>query len=143
MRSIPALLFLLTLAAGPAAAATLIVRVTVDGPQADAGSIDCALFAAPDGFPTDASKANRQSHPSRADGVTCRWDDVPGGRHAVAIGHDLNGNQRVDTNFLGMPREGWGVSRNTRPTLRAPRFDEAAFEIVAGTDLVLDVAVSK
>lgn len=68
---------------------------------------------------------------------------MPSGRHAVAIGHDLNGNQRVDTNFLGMPKEAWGVSRNPRPALRAPRFDEAAFEVSAGVDQVIDVTVSK
>lgn len=49
------------------------------------------------------------------------------GTYAIALTHDLNGNRRTDTDFLGRPTEDWGVSRGARPLLRAPRFDEAAF----------------
>jgi uncharacterized protein (DUF2141 family) len=40
-----------------------------------------------------------------------------------------------------MPKEAWGVSRNARPTLRAPRFDEAAIAIEGGgvTELTIEV----
>ena len=58
--------------------------------------------------------------------------------------HDVNGNRRADTNLVGMPVEQWGVTNNARPTLRAPRFDEAAFAVAeAGGEVVLDVRVAK
>jgi uncharacterized protein (DUF2141 family) len=62
----------------------------------------------------------------------------------VSIAHDMNGNRKVDTNFLGLPSEQWGVSRNIRPTLRAPRFEGAVFKIAndAG-DVMIDIRVSK
>jgi uncharacterized protein (DUF2141 family) len=50
----------------------------------------------------------------------------------------------VDTNFVGMPTEQWGVSRNVRPTLRAPRFDEASFKVAADAgEIVIDIKVAK
>jgi uncharacterized protein (DUF2141 family) len=76
--------------------------------------------------------------------VACRFSDVPEGTYAASIGHDLNGNRRVDTNFVGLPTEPWGVSNNARPALRAPRFDEASFKVSAETmELVIDSKVAR
>jgi uncharacterized protein (DUF2141 family) len=129
-------------APGPSVAADLTVRV--GGMLEPLGQIGCSLFASPDGFPMGNSKARVQWLPADAKGVSCRFADVVPGRYAVALGHDLNGNRRVDTNFVGLPTEQWGVSRNARPTLRAPRFDEAVFEVaVDATELVVDIKVAK
>lgn len=114
-------------AAPPAGAADLVVRV--GGLAAPLGSVGCSLFASEAGFPMDNSRAQQQWLPAQADGVLCRFKGLAPGPYALAIGHDRNGNQRVDTNVLGLPTEQWGVSNNLRPTLRAPRFEEAAFTI--------------
>jgi uncharacterized protein (DUF2141 family) len=69
---------------------------------------------------------------------------VPEGAYAVSIAHDMNGNREVDTNFLGMPSGQWGVSRNIRPKLRAPRFEEAVFKIAADAgEVMIDIKVAK
>lgn len=108
------------------------------------GQVGCSLFAGPDGFPMDSSKARTQWLSADANGVSCRFPDVAPARYAVSVGHDLNGNRRVDSNFVGMSTEQWGVSRNPRPSLRAPRFDEAVLEIAAdATELVIDIKVAK
>jgi uncharacterized protein (DUF2141 family) len=100
--------------------------------------------------------AGRESLPARAphragDGLVSghrvnlleRYD-YPEGSYAVSIGHDLNGNKRVDTNFIGLPTEQWGVSNNARPSLRAPRFDEAVFKVAADAkEWVIDIKVAK
>lgn len=52
--------------------------------------------------------------------------DIPGGRYALAVFHDENGNGKVDTNWLGLPSEGFGFSRVT--ALRVPSFDETSFD---------------
>jgi uncharacterized protein (DUF2141 family) len=124
------------------AATELVVRV--GGIKAPLGQIGCALFAEATGFPMDNARAQQLWVPAQADGATCRFSGLNPGRYAVSIGHDRNGNRRVDTNFLGMPTEQWGVSNNARPTLRAPRFDEAAFSVPADTaELVLRIEVAK
>jgi uncharacterized protein (DUF2141 family) len=50
---------------------------------------------------------------------------VPFGQCAVLALHDENANERFDKNFLGIPKEGYGVSNGARHKLRAPRFEEA------------------
>ncbi len=128
MKTLHYLLPAALLCAGPVAAAADVV-VIVSGARSSAGSIGCALFSSDKGFPMDNSGAVQQW--TTLDGTTakCRFVGVAAGRYAISIAHDLNGNKRVDTNFLGIPTEGWAVSNNVVPTLRAPRFDEAAFRV--------------
>ena len=129
-------------APGTSVAADLVVKVS--GMVEPFGQVGCALFASPDGFPLDTAKARMQWLPGDAKGVSCKFTGVSAGRYAISVGHDLNGNKRVDMNFVGMPTEQWGVSRGARPALRAPHFDEAVFEVTAGaTELVIDIKVAK
>lgn len=52
------------------------------------------------------------------EGLECR-------AYALAVVHDENGNGKLDTNFLGIPREGLGASRNARRMFGPPTFDDA------------------
>lgn len=125
-----------------AGAAELVIRIT--GLSEPLGQVGCSLFAGPAGFPMDNAGARQLWQAADAKGVTCRFSDVPEGSYAVSIGHDLNGNKRVDTNFIGLPTEQWGVSNNARPSLRAPRFDEAVFKVAADAkDVVIEIKVAK
>ncbi len=123
-----------------AAGADVVVRVS--GIASSTGEIGCALFPAGPAFPMDASGARQVWVKADAAGVSCRFDGVAEGSWAVSVSHDLNGNRKVDTNFFGIPTEAWGVSNNVRPSLRAPRFDEAAFKVAAAA-VELDIKVAK
>jgi len=57
------------------------------------------------------------------------WGDLAPGVYAVSAHHDENGNGKMDTNFLGIPKEGHGVSNNPAPKRRKPHFDEAQFSL--------------
>lgn len=127
---------------GASHATEVVVRVS--GLSETLGQVGCSLFGGAAGFPMDNTSARNLWLPADAKGVTCRFNDVPEGTYAVSIGHDVNGNKRVDTNFIGLPTEQWGVSNNARPTLRAPRFDEASFKVAADAkDVVIDIEVAK
>jgi len=54
--------------------------------------------------------------------------DVPPGRYAVQGYHDENRNQKVDRNFLGIPKEGVAFSNDARIVFGPPKFSEAAFD---------------
>lgn len=45
-------------------------------------------------------------------------NNVPNGDYAVMVFQDLNNNQKLDTNMLGIPKEPYGFSNN--PTLYGP-----------------------
>jgi uncharacterized protein (DUF2141 family) len=54
--------------------------------------------------------------------------DLPAGSYAVQVMHDENGNGKLDTNFIGIPSEGYGFSNNPQ-VMRKAYFSEAKFEI--------------
>lgn len=58
---------------------------------------------------------------------------VPG-HYALSVLHDENGNSRLDRR-LGIPREGFGFSRNPRILFGPPSFAAAQFLITSGTNV--------
>jgi uncharacterized protein (DUF2141 family) len=56
---------------------------------------------------------------------------VPPGDYVLAIVHDENGNDKVDT-FMGIPREGVGFSRNPAMSFGPPKYDTARFHVTSG-----------
>ena len=46
---------------------------------------------------------------------------------------DENGNTQLDRNFLGIPTENYGFSRDAAGRFGPPGFDEAAIEVREGT----------
>ncbi len=54
---------------------------------------------------------------------------IPEGEYAVKIIHDENSNGKLDTNFLGIPREGFGFSNNAKPGMGPPAFEKSKFYV--------------
>lgn len=63
--------------------------------------------------------------------------DLPAGSYAVFAFHDANNNRKFDTNFLGIPKEGYGASRNNLPFAAAPTFQDNKVVLSAGHELKL------
>jgi uncharacterized protein (DUF2141 family) len=129
------------LAAFPAFAGS--VTVAVEDLPSGAGTVGCALFDNPAGFPGSEGAVETQTIAADASPVSCFFKNLPAGRYAVAVSHDENANGQQDTNLLGIPKEAWGVSNNARPRFRAPRFDEAAFDLKRNEKVHIDISVAR
>jgi uncharacterized protein (DUF2141 family) len=127
----PAVLSILIVAtsAGTAGASCAGIHVTILNIRNSLGSVDCALFNSPSGFPADtlrsALRLSAMKVPDRS--AHCDFTELPPGRYALVVLHDENMNGRIDYNWLGMPREGYGFSNDVHGKLGAPSFDRAAF----------------
>jgi len=82
-----------------------VLEISVTGIASRKGEIGCALYAGPEGFPMQPAKATQHWQPANPAGVTCRFEGLARGSHAVAPSHDVNGNRRTDTDFIGLPTE--------------------------------------
>jgi len=65
--------------------------------------------------------------------------DLAPGTYAVFVFHDANNNGKFDTNFLGIPKEGYGASRNNLPFAAAPSFDGNKISVAANTTTTLNI----
>lgn len=104
------------------------LEIKIIGVKDKPGPIVCALFSTAKGFPEEDGLAFAGTR-ATGSGTTrlCLFKDISEGEYAVGIRHDENGNGKLDKNFFGVPTEGWAVSKNARPSLRTPRFEEAKF----------------
>ena len=62
--------------------------------------------------------------------------EVPFGDYAVAASLDLNGNGKLDKNFVGYPKEPFGFSNNFKPTLSGPDFSDCKFTFTQQNSLL-------
>jgi uncharacterized protein (DUF2141 family) len=115
-------------AAADTLAAWAPIRVEVTGLRNDSGVVKMALYASREGFPSKPEKAMfRLDAKVVAGRAAGEFSSVPEGEYAVAVIHDENQNGRFDTNFLGMPREGVGVSNNAKGKMGPPAYEDARF----------------
>lgn len=93
------------------------------------GSVACALFESQDGFPNEYLRfaTNIMSIKIRKSQARCDFEDIPPGIYAIAVVHDENMNGKLDTNFLGIPTEGYGFSNDAKGMVGAASFSSASF----------------
>jgi uncharacterized protein (DUF2141 family) len=61
--------------------------------------------------------------------ITISFEGLKPGEYAIGVIHDLNDNGKLDTNFIGIPREPIGTSNNPKPRLGPPKWDDAKFQL--------------
>ena len=112
--------------AATASAADLTVKV--DGVPSAKGTVLLDLDDSAAGWDNKAKPVATAGVKAVKGDVTYTFKNVPPGTYAVGVIHDENDNGKLDTNFLGIPKEGYGFSNNTT-AMRKPTFEEAHFEI--------------
>lgn len=51
------------------------------------------------------------------------------GKYSFKYFHDENKNEKLDTNILGIPKEGFGFSNNAKGTFGPPAFNKTVFDL--------------
>ena len=105
--------------------------VELDGVPLRGGNVLVSIYASPDGWLKDPSKAVlTMVHPA-TDGNRITIGPLHTGKcYAVGIHYDVNGNGKLDTR-LGLPDEPFAVSNNASGKMGPPSFQASAFLITA------------
>jgi uncharacterized protein (DUF2141 family) len=102
------------------------IRVEVTGIKNTTGQLGINLFVKKDGFPSDWQKAYKHILiPIDGKTATYTFTDIPYGKYSISVMHDENKNKKLDTNFMGIPKEGFGVSNNVTNSFGPPKFEDA------------------
>ncbi len=118
------------------------IHVEVPNIRNSAGSLSCALFETPEGFPSDFMRFAVKLVMTKVQNgeASCDFAGIPPGTYAIVVIHDENLNGELDKNFLGIPNEGYGFSNEAKAGFSAPSFSGARFMYDGGRlDLTVEL----
>lgn len=109
------------------------IKVTVEKVRSSKGLITAVLYDDnPKTFLKSGARIDRiRVDASEGETELCLNAPAAGRSYAVALYHDENGNTEFDTDFLGIPTEGYGFSQNPGFRFGKPDIEETLFSITA------------
>lgn len=120
-----------------ASAAQHTLRMEIKGVTSTQGQVSAALYTDQNSF-LKFDKVFKAVSAKAVKGVTTLIvKDIPDGKYAVAVFHDKNGNGKLDTNMLGIPKEPVAFSNAKMKTFGPPKFSDCAFAITTDTDITI------
>jgi uncharacterized protein (DUF2141 family) len=103
------------------------IVVTISNLNSNQGKVFVALYD------SEASFLNKgiQATYSKIEKHSCTiiFKEVPEGVYAISMYHDENDNNKMDSNFLGIPKEDYGCSNNARGFMGPPKWEDAKFQV--------------
>ena len=104
------------------------------------GVLGIVIFDKAKGWPEDVSSSFRHmSFPAHEGTQTVSVSNLPPGKYAVALIHDVNENKKLDKSFFGKPKEQWGMSNNPRARFSAPNIQQAFFDLQSNKELSIQL----
>lgn len=109
------------------------LEVRIERVRNGRGDLHLCLTRRPAHFPHcgEDPAAVKRSVPASAAARPIRLSGMAPGSWALSVMHDENRNGRLDT-LLGIPREGFGFSRNPKIRFGPPKFDQVRFDLEPG-----------
>ncbi|MFO7670248.1 MAG: DUF2141 domain-containing protein [Bacteroidales bacterium] len=108
-------------------AATL--EITFKGLRNNKGIVAIGLYKDPRGWHKNPDLEPNWSKENIKDScLTVKYENLPFGTYAITMMDDEDANLKMDK-FMGLPREGFGFSRNPKVGITAPKFEECSFVV--------------
>jgi len=104
---------------------TVVVNIT--NLESNNGNVFIAIYNSEKNFLNKGFK----SFQTKIKNNSCKvvFKDIPNGTYAISMFHDENENNKMDTNFIGIPKEGYGCSNNAKGFMGPPKWEDAKFQI--------------
>jgi uncharacterized protein (DUF2141 family) len=118
------------------------IEVRVNNLDSEKGQVVIGLYDAGEKFPETGKEVQGLKLELGSDKPKGTFSSLAPGDYAVSLFHDVNGNGKLDKNFMGIPTEGYGFSKNAYNWYGgAPEFDQASFELEKGETVSLEIKI--
>ena len=116
------------------------LQITFRGLRNNKGIVAIGLHDNPGGWHKNPEMEPNWSKKDMKDGkLTVRLENLEYGTYAFSMMDDEDANLEMDK-FMGLPREGFGFSKNPHVGMTVPKFDECSFVVdTSFVELVVDV----
>lgn len=129
---------LIFVAAAVEVSAQHALEVVIAGATPAEGQVVVALFSSPQSYLAEPI-AEQMVEVGESGVAIVEFTGLVTGRYAMSAFHDVNENARLDTGFLGIPKERFGFSNDARARFGPAPWDAAAFEL--SSDRRIDVTL--
>lgn len=102
------------------------LTVIIHGVKSEKGTVLFAMFSNRSDFLGEEVFATKKGQIQKGK-VTVIFKNIPHGQYAISSFLDINENNVLDKNFLGIPKEPYAFSMNPDTRFGPPSFDQAAF----------------
>jgi uncharacterized protein (DUF2141 family) len=118
------------------------VVVEVEGLRNTEGRLFISLYNNAEDFP----EVNKEYliivvDPIPDKNVKVRFENIPYGDYAMAMFHDEDRSGNIKKNFLGIPKEGYCFSRNFKPVMSAPDFEDCSFSLKSDSVVIVSKVI--
>jgi uncharacterized protein (DUF2141 family) len=104
------------------------------------GVCRACLFNSAQAFDAEAGKPYQcQAVQVQKQTAEITFDNIPAGTYALFVFHDVNDNNKMDKNFMGIPKEGYGASKNKLPFASAPSYNDNKFVVTPKSMVELSI----
>ncbi len=115
------------------------LTVTAENVTSNDGKVSVAVYDTEENWLKFDKVFKADSAPSQKGSTKIVIKDLPKGTYAVAVFHDENGNDKLDTNMLGIPKEPLGFSIGKMKTFGPPSFEDCAFELTSDQSISVPI----
>lgn len=103
------------------------LTVTITGLKSSTGVVLVGLYNSDGTFLKKAYKGVTSD--IKANAATVTFLAIPKGEYAISAYHDKNKNGKLDTNFIGIPKEDYASSNNAKGVMGPPKYADAKFTL--------------
>ena len=116
---------------------TITLNIDIEVTKYNKGQIAIALFNNSDDFLKTPIRSDAIA--VKENKVTVVFTEIPKGTYSFSYYHDVNFNNELDTNFMGIPKEPYGFSNDQKGSFGPPSFEEAKITLNKDTTLQLTI----
>jgi uncharacterized protein (DUF2141 family) len=117
--------------------AQVTIKVEVKGLKSNKGQVMIGLYNSEKDFLKKTYKGTVVLIKDKIATVT--FSNIPKGEYAVSLFHDENNNGKLDSNFMGIPREDYAASNGAKGFMGPPKYKDAKFSISENKTILLKI----
>jgi uncharacterized protein (DUF2141 family) len=113
------------------------IEFHIEGVKQGDGKLLVELFKGEDNYNKGNSIAGTTIS-AKSETVIVKFSDIDPGQYALRFFHDENNNDQMETNFFGIPSEGYGFSNNAKPNFGPVSFSQMALTVTEQDSVVIN-----
>lgn len=130
-----ALMMMVNLAKGQNSNLTL----KVIGMEQVKGDMCIALYATEQDYKDSKNQVFGECIPFSTTNFEYVIKELPLGKYVVSLFHDIDSNEELNTNWIGMPKESFGFSNDAKGKMGPPKFEDASFELKEDMEMTINL----